>query len=430
MGLCGVSSCCDDDIQSVYTFACEAAPKDKTVIFQNVIRTSESDSLFFTTVLAGDKFELRGMLDSGSIATSVRANVVPQLREAGVLKGDLISPTGVVLVGCGGKQTVPVGRCEMKLKLFGFDYAVPVLIAEGQVDELIIGTNVMKPLIRQFKSDEAYWRILSRPDSPCQDDNSQFVRFLANLERWRGEEIPDKVGTIKLKQAVTLEPMSEHVVWGRLPPRTKLSVGSTVIVEPSVSRCEHQSILVGRVVTPLWGEGWLPVKIINPTMSPILLRRNAKVADVYPCIALEDFNSDTNKKVQQNVSGVGSSHGSLTARTYCSDGTAGGNDKLAGLGLQDLSVDNCDVSEIWKEKLTDLIVKYEDVFSRHHLDCGKAAGFCHRIRLTDDRPFRLPYRRFSPAHYQKLRDTLDEMEEREIIRSQAVNTRLRLFSVG
>ncbi len=144
---------------------------------------------------------------------------------------------------------------------------------------------------------------------------------------------------------------------------------------------------MGRVVTPLWGEGWLPVKIINPTTSPILLRRNAKVADVYPCIALEDFNSETNKKVQQNVSGVGSSHSGLTARTYCRDGMAGGNDKLAGLGLQDLAVNNCDVSEIWKEKLTDLIVKYEDVFLRHHLDCGKAAGFCHRIQLTDDRPF-------------------------------------------
>lgn len=165
------------------------------------------------------------------MATSVHANLVPQLREA----GDLISPTDVVLVGCGGKQTVPVGLCEIKPSLFGFDFVVPVLIVEGQVDELIVGTIVMKLLIRQFKSDEAYWRILGRPDSPCQDDNSQFVRFLANLERWRGEEIPVKVGTVRLRQVVTLEPMREHVVWGHLPPRTKLSVGSTVIVEPSAS---------------------------------------------------------------------------------------------------------------------------------------------------------------------------------------------------
>lgn len=59
------------------------------------------------------------------------------------------------------------------------------------------------------------------------------------------------------------------------------------------------------------------------------------------------------------------------------------------------------------------------MFSRHSLDCGEAKGFCHRIRLTDDRPFRLPYRRLSPAHYQKLRETLDDMEEKEIVRKSS-----------
>lgn len=294
---------------------------------------------------------------------------------------------------------------------------MPVLIVEGQIDELIIGTNVMKPFIRQFKSNKAYWQILGKPES-CQDENSQFIRFLANLERWRGVEIPDKVGTVKLKQAVTLEPMSEHVVWGHLPPKTKLSVGSTVFVEPSASRCVHHNILVGRVVTPLWGDGWLPVKIINPTTSAITLRRNPKVANVYPCIALEDFDNDTEKAVIQNVSRVsnGSSHGSLTAKSFGSNCAARGNDRLTGLGPQNLSVDECEVSP--------------DMFSRHHMDCGEASGFCHRIQLADDRPFQLPYRRLSPAHYQKLRETLDEMEVREIIRKSSSEYASLLFQVA
>ncbi|KAL1249418.1 hypothetical protein QQF64_020423 [Cirrhinus molitorella] len=49
-------------------------------------------------------------------------------------------------------------------------------------------------------------------------------------------------------------------------------------------------------------------------------------------------------------------------------------------------------------------------------DCGEAKEFEHCIRLTDDRPFRLPYRRIHPAHYQKLRQVLTEMEEQGIIR--------------
>lgn len=48
--------------------------------------------------------------------------------------------------------------CEMKLKLFDFDYLVPVLIVDGQVDELVVGTNLLKPIIRRFKSNEAHYR--------------------------------------------------------------------------------------------------------------------------------------------------------------------------------------------------------------------------------------------------------------------------------
>lgn len=420
MELCGFPSC-DDDIQSVFSAACESAQPDKTVIFQNTMRTGKSDSLFFTTVLAGDKVDIQGMLDSGSMATSLRADLVPQLREAGVVNGDLVSPTDIVLIGCGGKHTEPVGICEMKLKLFDSDYLVPVLIVDGQVDELVVGTNLLKPIIRRFKSNEAYWRVMGQPETSQQQEASEFIRFLANLERWRGDEIPDKVGTVKLKKAVTLEPMSEHVVWGRLPPGTKLSAGSTVIVEPSSSRCVPRNILVGRVVTPLWGDGWVPVKMINPTNSKITLRRNAKVADVSPCIALEDFVEGTPEAVHQMEGRVvsGSGHGSLTAQSSVRDSGSGGSSKLRELGLQDLPLDDCEVSPAWKDKLTELIVKYESVFSRHNLDCGEATDFCHRIRLTDDRPFRLPYRRLSPAHYQKLRETLDEMEERDIIRKSS-----------
>lgn len=66
-------------------------------------------------------------------------------------------------------------------------------------------------------------------------------------------------------------------------------MGSMVVIEPSNSRCVHRNVFVGRVISPLWGDGWLPVKMINHTNSEIVLLRNGKLADVYPCIALEDF---------------------------------------------------------------------------------------------------------------------------------------------
>lgn len=50
--------------------------------------------------------------------------------------------------------------------------------------------------------------------------------------------------------------------------------------------------------------------------------------------------------------------------------------------------------------------KYNDIFSKHTLDCGEAKGFKHRILLTYDRPFCLPYRQVPPAHYQKLQEII------------------------
>ncbi|KAJ8001345.1 hypothetical protein DPEC_G00168570 [Dallia pectoralis] len=80
--------------------------------------------------------------------------------------------------------------------------------------------------------------------------------------------------------------------------------------------------------------------------------------------------------------------------------------KLGELGLTEIDIESCEVGDYWKEELTDLIVQYESTFSRDKLDCGEVKNTVHRIRLKDEKPFRLPYRRVPPTHYQKLRQTL------------------------
>ncbi len=94
---------------------------------------------------------------------------------------------------------------------------------------------------------------------------------------------------------------------------------------------------------------------------------------------------------------------------------SGNSGKLHDLGLDQIDIQSCDVSEEWKEELANLVVKYESIFSRDRLDCGEVKDVVHRIRLKDEKPFRLPYRRVPPSQYQKLKQTLDEMEEKGII---------------
>ncbi len=63
-------------------------------------------------------------------------------------------------------------------------------------------------------------------------------------------------------------------------------------MELSTARTAQRNVLVGRIVVSLWGDGSIPVKVFNPSNKPICLRRNCKLANVYACMALEDFDVD------------------------------------------------------------------------------------------------------------------------------------------
>ncbi|KAJ8349066.1 hypothetical protein SKAU_G00276550 [Synaphobranchus kaupii] len=155
----------------------------------------------------------------------------------------------------------------------------------------------------------------------------------------------------------------------------------------------------------MWGDRWLPMKIMNPTSEPVVLKRNTKLADVFPCIAAEDLSQP------DHIQAFSQSVASAPATRSREDVERA----LDELGLQDLDLGACEVSDEWIDRLFQIIEKYETIFSRHKLDCGEASDFVHKIHLVDDKPFRLPYRRVPPNHYDKLRAALNDMEERGII---------------
>ena len=110
-----------------------------------------------------------------------------------------------------------------------------------------------------------------------------------------------KVGTVKLRQCVVLELLCEHLVWGKLPASAPISVGSTVVVEATQSRAKPRNMLVGRVISPLWGDRWVPLKLINPSTETVTLKRNSKIADVSPA-TVEELSPPT--KVSVNMQSV------------------------------------------------------------------------------------------------------------------------------
>lgn len=135
-----------------------------------------------------------------------------------------------------------------------------------------------------------------------------------------------------------------------------------------------------------------------------------KITDVFACVVLKDMEDVV--PISKHVPLLSSSQEADPTTTL-----AGGEvlkEQLLHAGLGGLDFDTCEVSEGCRKQFLDLVFRYEDIFSRHHLDCGKAQGFVHRIQLTDTKPF--PYRRVPPSNYQVLHKVLVEMEKRDIIR--------------
>lgn len=411
------------NLESLYISVCEEYSSECTVVLQNTQKLKPYEDLFYTAVIIGEKVEAKGMLDSGSMACTMSSKILPQLLSTGVLSNLSFAPTDVVLVGCGGTRTNPLGVCELDMDVYGCHVTVPTLVVDGQSDDLILGSNLLKHLIHQLRSSAEL--LISVSDREyANNEQNKLLDLLANVEKWRNGTVPDLVGTVKIKKAVLLEPMTENLVWGRLQGTHDISAGSAVILEPSRIKSRPRSVLVGKTVALIRKDGWVPLKVINPSEKAVTLKRNSTLSDAFPCMALQDFDSseipdgcsfDLEQNVQRTADVLTDRQDEMSVTDALSlPVESGSNDSanhmavLHDLGLADLDVDSCDVSADCKAKLVQLISQYHSIFSRHKLDCEKATGFVHRIRLSDDKPFRLPYRRLAPNQYDKLRQALNE----------------------
>jgi len=151
----------DYDLESVYKSVCEEYSSQCTVVLQNTQKLQPYDDLFYTSVIIGEKVEARAMLDTGSMACTMSSRIIPQLLSTGVLSNLSLAPTDVVLVGCGGTRTNPLGVCELDMNVYGCHVTVPTLVVKGQSDDLILGSNLLKHLILQLRSSSEFLKSVS-----------------------------------------------------------------------------------------------------------------------------------------------------------------------------------------------------------------------------------------------------------------------------
>lgn len=123
-------------------------------IHQNTHIVGGRDRLFYTPVKIGERVRLNAMLDSGSMACTISESAEMALRSAGAVNECDNFVVDVTLVGCGGLRVKPRSSFNLAIEVYGIKMIVPTLVDPGQHDEIILGTNVIKHILRYFKMSE------------------------------------------------------------------------------------------------------------------------------------------------------------------------------------------------------------------------------------------------------------------------------------
>ena len=125
-------------------------------------------------------------------------------------------------------------------------------------------------------------------------------------------------------------------------------------------------------------------------------------------VKMEEGNADTRPEdpasCQESIPVV---HGRVRTQT-----SSGLSNKVPAVLLSNATL----VNDTHRKQLSDLLLKYADVFSVDSQDFGRTSTVKHSIPLIDNQPFRLPYRRIPLTLYQDVKDQLATMERTEVIR--------------
>lgn len=147
--------------------------------------------------------------------------------------------------------------CDLEMELFCCQAIVLTLLVATESD---VGSILLKYPFEYLKV--LRYVLSCKPASECSEaEQHKLMSLLADVEVWTGSDIPDKVGTVRIKKTETSQ------------------------LEVLLS----QSVLVRWTMALLHSDGVLPLKVINHANKPMTLKQTAKLADVYLCIELKDF---------------------------------------------------------------------------------------------------------------------------------------------
>ena len=207
---------------------------------------------------------------------------------------------------------------------------------------------------------------------------------------------------IQVAQNMYIPPHSEMIISGHVKPNQWAPERKFGLVEPTASVTENTGVLVAKSLVSMSNKD-IPVRLANFTDETIKLRRGSTIGIVHPVNSVSNFDKG------EHLAGVYKVTESNTASKSAKKSKV--PEHLQS--MVDLAAENLTKPEL--EKFSQLITKYQDVFTGADGRVGRTHLVEHSIDTGDARPTKQKHRRLPLAQVEKVDKELDRLEAEGLI---------------
>ncbi|XP_053402719.1 uncharacterized protein LOC128558007 [Mercenaria mercenaria] len=226
------------------------------------------------------------------------------------------------------------------------------------------------------------------------------------------------VGIVTSTQPVTLKPMESRTISGFVRKTRNVDAAVT---EPIEDNFQQKSIVCPRVVqlTNSGKTARVPVKICNISAKVVKIPARSEICQLneVKVIRHADIGGDTSIPEKANESNISENFlPDLKYHPVSHQQTVPEKEKENTLydeynikQAYGVDIEESELSTQQKQKVYNLFNKWKSVFPKGPHNLGHTTAVRHKIELTDNTPFKEPYRRVPPAIYNEVREHLQEM---------------------
>ncbi|CAG2186801.1 unnamed protein product [Mytilus edulis] len=325
----------------------------------------------------------KSLIDSGSMVSTISEPTLRYLHPVPTVKtlDEFILSVRVAE----GSQLPYHGYVEVNIKVpFHTESMMVPLLVVPETDynrsvPVIIGTNVLRPIKSTLTCDSQV-NIPREWETAFSAMDASITSLVKSTNR----------------RPIKVSPMSIMTVTGLC----KTKSGNQTAVTECLDDNQGSLGICPRVVSlKPTGKSRVPVRIFNMTAKAIYLKPRSVICGL------------NEVKIVR--------HADLDSSDENTESSKKGDEQDKGKILEKLGVELTELTPEMKGKLENLICNWKSIFSTGPTDLGFTTLVEHEINLTDEKPFREPYRRIPPSMFDEVREHIREMIEAGAIRESS-----------